>query len=112
VPFPIEDYGHCIERIKEVLQSQMCLMVTQTGLIGMVPSTAQIGDWLCYIKGFNIPVVLREKEMVLNNTVQEHLVVGGAYAHMDRKLPGSGGFGDWAETYFMDLAGLQSIVLG
>ena len=50
--------------------------------------------------------------MTLNSTVQEHLVVGRVYAHIDGKLPGSSGFRDWAETYFMDLAGLQSIVLG
>jgi Heterokaryon incompatibility protein (HET) len=110
--FPNEEFGNCIERITKVLQSQMCLMVTQTGLIGMAPSTAQPGDWVCYIKGFKIPVILREKEMALNSTVQEYLVIGGAYAHVDRKLPGSGEFVDWAETYFMKPAGLQSIVLG
>ena len=48
----------------------------------------------------------------MGSTIQEYLVIGGAYANMDGKLPRSGGFGDWAETYFMKLAGLQSIVLG
>lgn len=112
VSFPNEEFGLCIERITKVLHSQMCLIVTQTGLIGMAPSTVHIGDWICYIKGLNIPVILREKEMALDSTVQQYLVIGGAYAHMDGKLPGSGGFGDWAETYFMKPAGLQSIVLG
>lgn len=72
---------------------------------------AQIGDWVCYIKGLNIPVILQEKKMALNSTVQEYIVIGDVYAHMDGKLPGSGGFEDWAETYFMRPAGLQSIVL-
>jgi hypothetical protein len=112
VSFPNEEFGRCIERITKVLESQMCLMVTQTCLIGMAPSTVQVGDWVCYIEGLNIPVILREKEMALNSTAQVYLVIGGAYAHMDGKLPGSGGFGDWAETYFMKPAGLQSIVLG
>lgn len=90
----------------------MRLTVTQTGIIGMAPSNAQIGDSVCYIKGLTIPVILREKERALDSTVQEWLVIGGAYAHMDGKLPrsGSGGFGDWAETYFMKPGGLQSIV--
>ncbi|CZR69255.1 uncharacterized protein PAC_19155 [Phialocephala subalpina] len=112
VSFPNEEFERCIEIIEKALQSQMCLIVSQTGLIGMAPSTAQIGDWVCYIKGLNIPVILREKEMALNSTAHEYLVIGGAYAHMDGRLPGSGGFGAWAETYFMKLAGLQSIVLG
>jgi hypothetical protein len=67
VPFPIENYGPCVGRIKGVLQSQMCLMVTQTGIIGMAPPTAQIGDWVYYIKGFSIPVILRENDMALNS---------------------------------------------
>jgi hypothetical protein len=45
----------------------MCLMVTQTGIIGMAPPTAQIGDWVYYIKGFSIPVILRENDMALNS---------------------------------------------
>ena len=110
--FPNKEFWSCIERIVKVLQSQMCLMVTQTGLIGMAPSTAQLGDLVYYIKGFKIPVILRQKEVALNSTIQEYLVIGGAYAHVDRKLPGSGEFVDWAETYFMKPAGLQSIVLG
>jgi len=86
----------------------MCFMVTQTGLIGMAPPTTQVGDWVCYVEGVGIPIVLREKE---NSTIKEHLVIGGAYVYMDGKLPGSGEFGDWAETYFMDVAGHQPIVL-
>ncbi len=107
--FSYTNFPYCIERIDKVLQSQMCFMVTQAGLVGMAPPTTQIGDWVCYIKGVDIPTILREKE---NGTDKEYLVVGGAYAHMDRKLPGSGRFGDWAETYFMDVAGYQSIILG
>lgn len=110
--FPYENFRQCIQRIIKALESQMCLMVTQTGLIGMAPSTARLGDLVCYIKGFNIPVILREKEMALDSTVQEYLVIGGAYAHMDRKLPRGGEFVNWAETYFVKPAGLQSIVLG
>lgn len=90
----------------------MCLIVSQTGLIGMALSTAKIGDWVCYIKGLNILVTLREKKMALSSTVQEYLVIGGAYAYMSGGLFGSGGFGAWAQTYFMKPAGLQSIVLG
>jgi hypothetical protein len=113
-PLLDEEFGRCIERISKTLQSQMRLTVTQTGIIGMAPSTTQIGDSICYIKGLNIPVILRGKERDLNSRVQEWLVIGGAYAHMDGKLPGSGsgGFDDWAETYFMKPGGLQSIVLG
>lgn len=112
VPFANEEFGRCIEPITKALQSQMCLMVTETGLLGMAPSTVQIGDWVCYIKGLNIPVILREKEMALNSAIQEYIVIGGAYVHMDEKLPVCGGFGDWAETYFMKPTGLQSIVIG
>jgi hypothetical protein len=113
-PIPNEEFGRYIEEIAKTLESQMRLAVTQTGIIGMAPSTAQIGDSVCYIKGLTIPVVLRGKERALNSSVQEWLVIGGAYAHMDGKLPrsGSGGFEDWAETYFMKPGGLQSIVLG
>ncbi|KAE9378736.1 HET-domain-containing protein [Stipitochalara longipes BDJ] len=111
-PFPNEEFGRCIETITKALQSQMCLMVTQTGLIGMAPSTVQVGDWVCYIRGLNIPAILREKKMALNSTIQEYHMIGGVYVHLDAKLPGSGGFGDWAETYFVKPTGLQSIVIG
>ena len=83
-------------------------MITQTGLIGMAPPTTQVGDWVCYDKAVGIPIILREKGI---STVKEHLVVGGAYLHMNGKLPGSGGSGDWAETYLMNVAGYQPIVL-
>jgi hypothetical protein len=108
-PFPNYDFRRCINRIDEVLQSQMCFMVTQAGVIGMAPPNTQVGDWVCYVKGVSMPIILREKE---NSTVKEHLVIGVAYAHLDGKLPGSGGFEDWAETYLMDVAGHQPIILG
>jgi hypothetical protein len=53
----------------------MRLTVTPTGIIGMAPSTAQIGDSVCYIKGLEIPVILREKERALNSTIQEWVVI-------------------------------------
>lgn len=112
VPFPNEEFGYCIEAVDKVLRSEMCFMVTQTGLIGMAPPTMQIGDWVCYVKGFSIPVILRKYKMAFHSTDEDLFVVGGAYVHMDGKLPGKGDFGDWAETYFMDRTGLQTIVLG
>lgn len=65
----------------------MCFMVTQTGLIGMAPPTTQVGDWVCYVEGVGIPIILRERE---NSNIKEHLVICGAYVYMDGKLPGSG----------------------
>lgn len=111
VPYSDNDFEHCIEGIDKVLQSSMRLMVTQTGLIGMAPPSAQISDSVCYIKGCSIPVILRKKEMALHSTVQEHLVVGGAYLYVDKKFSGSLKFADWAETYFKDPTWLQTIVL-
>lgn len=111
VPFSKENFEGCVKTIDKVLQSQMRLMVTQTGLIGMAPSNAQIGDWVCYLKGLSIPIILRRKEVALYSTIQEHLVIGSAYVYIDEKLPGNGVFEDWAESYFMNPAGLQNIVL-
>ncbi|KAG0650801.1 hypothetical protein D0Z07_2864 [Hyphodiscus hymeniophilus] len=109
--FPNEAFGRCIEMITKTLKSQMRLIVTQTGLIGMAPPTAHVGDWVWYVKGLDIPVILRAKELTMKGDIREHVVIGGAYAHMDQRLPGSGGFGAWAQNFFMKAEGFQSIVI-
>ncbi|KAH7333256.1 heterokaryon incompatibility protein-domain-containing protein [Rhexocercosporidium sp. MPI-PUGE-AT-0058] len=123
-PFPYEGFGRNVDQIARTLEIPMALIVTDTGIIARAPPSTKIGDWVFYMKGASIPVILRQKEMPSNSPLQEFLVVGGAYIHMeeflvvggayihmDEKLPGGGGFGDWAETHFMKPEGLQSVVI-
>jgi hypothetical protein len=86
-------------------------MVTRIGLVGMAPPSAQIGDQVCYIKGCSVPLILPKKEMTLDNTLQEHCVIGGAYVYIDEKFSESLKLADFAEIYFKYPAGLQTIVL-
>lgn len=105
------EFGRNVNKIGRTLERTMALIVTETGLVGRGPPTTRIGDLVFSIRGTSIPVILRRKELNLNSTVQGYVIVGGAYIHMDKKLPGRGGFKDFAETYFIKPEGPQSIFI-
>jgi hypothetical protein len=87
--------------MERVLQGSMRLMVTETGFLGLAPPATQIGDRVCYIRGCSEPVILRKREKpVTRGSTQEYQVIGGAHIEVDRSLPRSSRFDEWADKYF------------
>jgi hypothetical protein len=101
------DQERYIEKMTEILQSSMRLMVTRTGFIGFAPPATQIGDTVCYISGCSEPVVLRKrKKSVTRVSFQEYQVIGVAHIQVDRSIPGSSRFDDWADSHLGSVHGI------
>jgi hypothetical protein len=83
VPYPDWDFERVKGGVEKVLRSPtiMCFVVTRTGQLGMAPLSVLYRLVTVYVISMDgaYPLFFEKREIALNYTVQEYLVVGVAY---------------------------------